>query len=166
MTANPTVPKMYCLPKTHKGTTNLKMRPIVSNCNAPSENISKWLVDIFSQYPKPKGLYVENCYEFCDKMKDVRIDENESFVSFDVTNLFPSIPIPDTLLILEKWLSEHEPCETKRKLLSKLTKLCMDQNVCQFDEKFYILTKGTCMGNALSPFLANLFMSQFEMNLK
>lgn len=42
----------------------------------------------------------------------------------------------------------------------------MDQNVCQFDEKFYILTKGTCMGNALSPFLANLFMSQFEMNLK
>ncbi|XP_031639510.1 uncharacterized protein LOC116351527, partial [Contarinia nasturtii] len=28
------------------------------------------------------------------------------------------------------------------------------------------ITKGTCMGNALSPFLANLFMSNFEMKLK
>lgn len=43
MTSNPSVPKLYCLPKTHKDTTNLKMRPIVSNCNAPSENITKWL---------------------------------------------------------------------------------------------------------------------------
>lgn len=166
MTSNPSVPKLYCLPKTHKDTTNLKMRPIVSNCNAPTENISKWLVNEFNRYPKPTGLYVENCHEFCDKMKNVRVGENESIVSFDVESLFPSIPIPDTLIILENWLLEHEPSKPKRDLLQKLTKLCMDQNISQFDEKFYIITKGTCMGNALSPFLANLFMSHFEMKMK
>lgn len=42
----------------------------------------------------------------------------------------------------------------------------MDQNVCQFNEDFYKIEKGTCMGNALSPFLANLFMSHFEMSMK
>lgn len=39
-TSNPFVPKLYCLPKTHKDTTNLK-RIIVSNSNAPLKNISK-----------------------------------------------------------------------------------------------------------------------------
>lgn len=165
-TPNPSVPKLYCLPKTHKDTTNLKMRPIVSNCNAPSENISKWLVDIFSRYPKPEGLFVENTFEFCDKMKNEKLSDDEVFVSFDVVSLFPSIPIPETLLILDNWLNKHEPCEKKRNLLSKLTKLCMDQNICQFDGKFYIIKNGTSMGNALSPFLANLFMSHFEMKLK
>lgn len=166
MVSNPAVPKLYCLPKTHKDTTNLKMRPIVSNNNAPTENIAKWLVEVYSQYPRPIGLYVENCYEFCEKMKNVKIKENESIVSFDVESLFPSIPIPDTLVILKKWLRKHEPCKQKRVLLSKLTKLCMDQNISQFDAKFYIITKETCMGNALSPFLANLFMSHFEMSMK
>lgn len=44
--------------------------------------------------------------------------------------------------------------------------MCMDQKISQFDGKFYIITKGTRMGNALSPFLANLFMSHFEMKMK
>lgn len=87
-------------------------------------------------------------------------------VSFDVESLFPSIPIPDTLIILKEWLHEHEPCEEKQKLLLKLTKLCMDQNICQYDGQFYVIKQGTCMGNALSPFLANLFMSNFERKLK
>lgn len=162
MTSNPSVPKLYSLPKTHKDTSNLKMRPIV----APSEKISKWLVSCFNQYPKPEGLYIENSYEFCDKMKDVKLKPNEQLVSFDVESLFPSIPIPETLTILENWLKKHETCETKQKLFLKLTKLCMDQNICQFRSNFYIIKKGTCMGNALSPFLANLFMSHFETNMK
>lgn len=99
-------------------------------------------------------------------MKEERIEENEILVSFDVESLFPSIPIPDTLIILEKWLDEHELCDQKKSLLLELTKLCMELNICQFDNSFYQITHGTCMGNALSPFLANLFMSHFEMNMK
>ena len=42
----------------------------------------------------------------------------------------------------------------------------MDQNYFQFNNKYYKQTEGTAMGNCLSPFLANLFMGNFEYNLK
>lgn len=42
----------------------------------------------------------------------------------------------------------------------------MDQNIFQFNGKFYIQNKGTAMGNSLSGFLAEIFMSSFETNLK
>lgn len=106
------------------------MRPIVSNCNAPTEKIAKWLVKIFKEYPKPEGFYIENCYELCDNLKDLKIGENEIIVSFDVESLFPSIPSPDAILILENWLMLHEPSTQKRKLYLKLTELCMDQKSC------------------------------------
>uniref|UniRef100_A0A1B6C1X0 Reverse transcriptase domain-containing protein n=1 Tax=Clastoptera arizonana TaxID=38151 RepID=A0A1B6C1X0_9HEMI len=48
----------------------------------------------------------------------------------------------------------------------ELTKRCMKQNYFQFNNEFYEQIDGTAMGNCLSPFLANLFMSKFEENLK
>ena len=42
----------------------------------------------------------------------------------------------------------------------------MGQNTFKFNNKFYSQTDGTAMGNSLSPFLANLFMSFFETSLK
>ena len=46
--------------------------------------------------------------------------------------------------------------------LIKLTTLCMKQNYFQFEEKIFHMTTGTAMGNALSPFLAEIFMASFE----
>ena len=40
------------------------------------------------------------------------------------------------------------------------------QNVFQFQNKFFEQTEGTAMGNPLSPFLAEIFMSKFEINIK
>ena len=38
----------------------------------------------------------------------------------------------------------------------------MKQNCFQFNKTFFEQHEGTVMGNALSPFIANLFMSRFE----
>ncbi|KAJ8976203.1 hypothetical protein NQ317_008281 [Molorchus minor] len=47
-----------------------------------------------------------------------------------------------------------------------LTKLCMKQNCFQFNNSFFEQHKGTALGNSLSPFIANLFMSRFETDIK
>jgi hypothetical protein len=54
--SNPKVPRLYGLPKTHK--PGNKMRPIVSNNDAPTEKIAKWINQEFEKLPKPPGLYV------------------------------------------------------------------------------------------------------------
>lgn len=42
----------------------------------------------------------------------------------------------------------------------------MSQNRFQFEDNFYEQRHGTAMGNSLSPFMANLFMSHFETEFK
>jgi hypothetical protein len=48
----------------------------------------------------------------------------------------------------------------------EFAKLVMKLNFFQFNEKFYEQMEITAMGNAFSPFLANLYMANFEMVLK
>ncbi|KAJ8963809.1 hypothetical protein NQ317_000591 [Molorchus minor] len=42
----------------------------------------------------------------------------------------------------------------------------MKQNCFQFNNSFFEQHEGTAMGNSLSPFIANLFMSRFETDVK
>lgn len=162
--SNAMVPKLYGLPKTHK--TPLKMRPIISNNNAPTEKIAKWLVADFSKYKQPESKSVLNSFDFIEKTKNIVVEDDEVLVSFDVVALFPSIPISETLILLKEWLQESERDEEKRNVYFDAAKLCMDFNCCQFLNTFYKIAKGTAMGNALSPFLANVFMSSLERKIE
>jgi hypothetical protein len=86
-------------------------------------------------------------------------------VSFDVTALFPNVPIEDAISLLKKWLKQNI---TDMKLVNsyvELAKMCMQDNYFQFNGQFYRQTFGTSMGNALSPLLANIFMADFESKL-
>jgi len=49
---------------------------------------------------------------------------------------------------------------------TKIATLCMEQTEFQFRGAYYQQTFGTAMGNALSPFIANLFMGHMENKLK
>jgi hypothetical protein len=46
-------------------------------------------------YP-PKGYSVENSYEFVEKIKNVKIDDDVVLVSFDVVGLYPHVLIEET----------------------------------------------------------------------
>ena len=86
--------------------------------------------------------------------------------SINVVGLFPSIPIDITTTFLKDWLEELKIETNKINELLNLTKLCMSQNVFQFQNKFFEQTVGTAMGNPISPFLAEIFMSRFEIDIK
>jgi hypothetical protein len=161
---NPQIPKLYGLPKIHKPGNS--MRPIVSNINAPTYNLAKHLVKIFSLFKKHDSLSVKNNIELVTKLSDVKMENNDRLISFDVVALFPSIPIETTLIFLKNWLEELKIEGEKIKELINLTKLCMRQNVFQFNGKYYEQINGTAMGNPLSPFLADIFMSKFETDLR
>jgi hypothetical protein len=162
--SNPTIPKLYGLPKVHK--PGNKMRPISSNNNATTEKIAKWLSNEFKGLPDPPGQWVKNTFEFVERVKDVVLEGDELLVSFDVTALYPNVPIPAAMKHLNVWLKSIGLERSKVTMYMKLAELCMKENTFQFEGKFYEQTFGTSMGNALSPFVANLFMGVFEQKLK
>ncbi|SRR6266436_778540 len=161
---NPVLPKLYCLPKVHK--PGVPMRPIVSGIDSPTYKLSKFLVKQFSQLQtQPKSFSVKNNLEFISKVKDIKLSPNDYLVSFDITAMFPSIPITETIEFLESLLTDNNFTPTEINELVVLTRLCMNQNSFQFNGRYYTQTFGTAMGNCLSPFMANLFMSYFETKL-
>jgi hypothetical protein len=80
----------------------LKFRPIVSNIGAPAE---KWDDGEMKKLHPPKGYSVENSYKFVEKIKNVKIDDDEVLVSFDAVGLYPNVPVEETLRSIKTWLS-------------------------------------------------------------
>lgn len=162
--SNPTVAKLYGLPKIHK--VGNKMRPIVSSINTPSYKLAKWFMSEMKKLPRIKSLSVLNSFELVEKLKDVRIDDDEVMISFDVTALFPSVPIERALAALKRHFIMANVQTEERLIYEKVAKLCLAHSFFQFRDKFYQVTEGTNMGNPISPFAAELVMAELELYLK
>ncbi|XP_008484572.1 uncharacterized protein LOC103521245, partial [Diaphorina citri] len=90
---NPTAPYIYGLAKVHK--PHIPIRPVVSYRTAPAYRLARKSNDIYrhlTQFSTP--FSVTNSKEVLDKIKSIPVPENAKLVSFDVVNLFPSIPVP------------------------------------------------------------------------
>lgn len=161
--SNPSVPKMYGLPKVHK--TGEQMRKIVSNVNSPLVKVAKWLVRKLKEYGNLEGRSLKNTLHFVEKVKNIEIEEDEILVSFDVTALFPSIPVDLAIESLQKHLETRGAKPEELKLLIKTAKICMSHNCFVFRNQFFKNEFGASMGNPLSPLIAEAFMTRFENEL-
>ena len=86
-----TPPAIRCSVKHHKEGNPL--RPIVTCIGSALYNTSKFLTDILSPLPIRNGYSVANCLQFSKELSDIKIDDNEVLVSFDVVSLFTAIPV-------------------------------------------------------------------------
>ena len=155
---------MYCLPKIHK--QEIPYRPIVSSTNSPAHNLSVFLS---KQLPllinfKPK-FTTKNSVSLCHDLQHLSIPDSSILFSFDVINLFTSIPPSDCLIILNNALSFSNAPDYIISNIFKLTKLALDQDFFQFDHIYFKQTSGLAMGSPLSPFLAEIFMNSLEESL-
>ncbi|XP_053699027.1 uncharacterized protein LOC128745997 [Sabethes cyaneus] len=168
-TSNPTLPRIKGQPKIHKPGT--EMREIITANGSPTEKIAKWLVTEFQRMPiKFPSRSVSSTREFAQYIKTSgELAEDDIMVSFDVTALFPSVPVKESISLLEDWLlKQHEDNAWRKKVggYLKLTRLCMEENYFTFRDSYYKQLKGAPMGNPLSPFLCELFMANLENKLE
>ena len=125
--SNPTVPRLYCLPKIHK--PGKSVRPIVSAIGSPTCQLSKWLTSEFENLPIAQPSYsVINTNDFINQINNIQLQEGEVLISFDVCSLFPSVPIPQSLNYLRDLLELNNISQGVVKEYIDLTKLCMKQN--------------------------------------
>jgi hypothetical protein len=108
---------------------------------------------------------VKDSVDFCQKLETQEIAEDEIMVSFDVVALFPSILIDTALEFMNDWLTTIRLEDEKRRSYMEVAECCMKLNYFMFRNEFYQQTTGTSMGNPLSPIIANIFMSRFEIDL-
>ena len=88
---NPSIPKLYTLPKVHKD--NRPHRPIVSFRGSPAHLLSSFLNKILSSHINFLPKYsIKNSKMLCSRLESMEIPNECFLVSFDIVNLFPSVP--------------------------------------------------------------------------
>jgi hypothetical protein len=105
---------------------------------------------------------IKNTLNFVESTHHLNIIPHEILVSFDVEQLFPSVPIQAALENIAQWLESKQVDTAQIRGYVSLTKLCMNTTYFQFNGKWCNQSNGTSMGNPLSWFVANTFLHYFQ----
>ena len=93
-------PRMYGMIKAHKPEKNYPIRLVVSTIGTANYGLSKYLVRITQDTLNKNPIRIKNSQTFVEQAKTWTIDPNEIQVSYDVVNLYPSVPIKESIEVL------------------------------------------------------------------
>ncbi|UYV60784.1 hypothetical protein LAZ67_1002292 [Cordylochernes scorpioides] len=155
-----THPYIYGLPKIHK--KNTPLRPIVAYNQSPAYSLSKHLANRLSEITKNLPHIVKNPEEILQKMKNFKLKTNHRIVSYDVKDLYTSLPHDLIMDSLQTILIKHKEAYPDHLAILKLTEICLKSTTVKFTEEYYNQIKGTPMGSPLSTILAEIVLSTID----
>ena len=110
--------------------------------------------------------HVKNSLDFVNKVKNLEVPPPWKLISFDVTALFTSIPIPEAVEVVRKCLDKDTSWKERTSLdaqdILQLLELCLNTTYFIYQNEYYQQKQGAAMGSPISPIIANLFMEEFE----
>lgn len=159
----PQCPIVYGLPKLHK--EGVPLRIIFSFVGSPTYKVSKELARILSSLHGHTPSNVMDTKHMIDILKEVTMEEDEVLVSYDVVNLFGTVPAEEAARMAIKRIEEDSTLTEKTSMsplsLRKLMEFCVRSTHFKCDGDVY--RTSTCpIGSPLSPALASIFMEEFE----
>ncbi|XP_035661757.1 uncharacterized protein LOC118406009 [Branchiostoma floridae] len=157
-------PAFYGLPNIHK--KEVPLRPIVSSVGSVTYELSRFLVDIIGPLVGKSEHHIKNSADFVNKIKDIRVEEDEIIISYDVCSLFTSIPPKRAVAVVRDFLESDTTLGERTSLSSKqicdLLELCLGCTYFVYNGQYYQQLYGCAMGSPVSPIVVNLYMERFE----
>ena len=151
---------IYGTPKMHKFSSSdsfSKLCPIVSSIGTFNYNLARFLCHLLSPLV-PNDYFCKDTFSFVSQIKNANLSK-KFIVSYDVTSLFTTIPLQETIDIAINLIFNPDPNQnTTRKELKKTFPFCHIKDSFFFNSKFYNQIDGVVMGSPLAPVLANIFM--------
>ncbi len=126
----------------------------------------RFVADTLSPLVGKTQHHLHNSVNLVKNLSPNRLDEDESIISFDVSVLFTSVPVEESLTLIRELLetnptlSEHTSIFPQQ--VSDLLRMCFTTAYFKYDEEYHAQIEGVVMGLPVSPIVANLFIEQFE----
>ena len=141
--------------------------PIVSACGTATYNTARFITKSLQNYYGKTSSFVKDSTDFIMKIKHLSINpEEQTLVSFDISALFTSIPVPVALQVINSKISTCTSftniCKIPKEKFIKLMEFTLTNYIFCFNTKFYKQLQGTAMGSPVSPVIVNIYMEYFE----
>ena len=155
---------IYFLRKIHKSPHEI--RPIVSACNGPTENISAWIDYTLKQLLDTIPSLVTDTIDLVNRVEDLKVPKDALLVSIDVKSLYPSIPQNECIRRAIHRYNKHTPPLERipETFLKRAITHILNDNTFTFNDRHFRQIKGLAMGTKAVPTLANIFMAEIEEN--
>ena len=141
-------------------------RMIVSQINDPTYLMSKILTDILNPLDETADSFIKSSVHLKEHLKILSIDPDCFLSTCDATNLFPSIPVKQTLGItfdlLKKDKTLNEQTKWTPKQIVNLMEICLETYFKSYDGTIYTQTDGTPIGKSISGPMAGIYLRWFE----
>lgn len=157
-------PRIYMTIKTHK--QGYPVRPVVSTPGSPTYKLTKFITKILSTVPINEEINIKNSISLKEKLQNVKLEEGEEFVSFDVVSLYTNISQYEAI---ETAMKRFPQMQTKlsREMFEKALKQCVSEsNFFQYEDTLYSQKFGLAMGMATSAKLAEWVLDDLVQKLK
>ena len=154
---------MGCLKYTNQ---EYSLMPIVSSRGTVTYNPAKELAKILKPMVGKSSHNVQNTRDFVEQIKGIRLQQDESIISYDVKALFTFVPIQPVINIIQNKLANNKDQHQRTSMaihhIINLLEFCLKSIYFVFQGNFYEQKEGAAMGSPLSPIIANIFMEDFE----
>ena len=158
--------RLYFLKKIHK--TPMGIRPIVSSCESPTENISQFLDYCLQPIMRNLLSYLKDTSQLINELRMLSVEPNTILVTIDVKSLYTCIPHLEGIQACTEALQkakENNPSQPDTAVLGCLLEIVLKNNCFEFYGTYYKQLQGTAMGTKLAPAYANIFMGYLEHNI-
>ncbi|XP_047146242.1 uncharacterized protein LOC124819090 [Hydra vulgaris] len=160
-------PRIYGMIKAHKPEKDYPTRPVVLTINTPPYGTSDYLVKIIQPTLNKNKSRLMNSNSFVNEAKQWIIDPNEVQVSFDIVNLYPSIPINEASpVIIDILNADIDDFKTRTKLtLADIHELIeLSLSICYFlyENNIRIIPNSGPISLSLMVVMAEAFLQNIE----
>ena len=135
-------------------------------CGTATYNLAKKFAALLRPLVGSSGRNLRNTSDLITAMEEVELQEDEVLASFDVKSLFTSIPVEEAIEICRKRLELDTTLKDRTTMdvqtIIELLRFCVTSTSFQYNNKHYKQIDGLAMGSPISPFMADIFMEEFE----
>ena len=164
--SDPLPPRMYGTVKAHKSEKNYPMRTVVSTIGTANHGLSEYLVKLSQNTLNKNKTRLKNSQSFVKQAKNWDISHDEVQVSYDVVNLYPSVPVKEATEVIVDLLNKDTNLKQHTKLeileIKSLIDICLSKCYFLWNDEIHELENSGPIGLSLMVVMAEAFLQFIE----
>jgi len=159
----------YLLLKVHKepGTWTIPFevppgRPIVSDCNSESYNISQYIDHYINPLSTRHPSFLRDTYHFMERIGPIVVPSNTHIFTIDIDSLYTNINTATGIQAIRNIFKRYPDNTRPDTEILQLLEISLTSNDFLFNDHYYLQVEGTAMGKIFAPAYANIYMAEWE----